>query len=129
MQKVRISLAGGARFFHISGLARVEQDDRVHVAVAGVEDVADGEAGALRHPADKAQRGGDLGARHDAILHIIRGADSSHGAKRVFAAFPEKVALLGGAGHAELAGAGPGAGFAHQLHLLLDRFAESLQLD
>ena len=56
-----------------------------------------------RHLADEAQRGRDLGARHHAILHVVRGADAADGAECVLAALPEQLAFFGGARHAELA--------------------------
>src|SRR5437016_3409961 len=118
-----------ARLFEVAGLARVEENDRVQVAIAGVEDVADGEAVALGDFADELQCARDPGAGHDAILHVIRGADAPHGAECVLAALPQQIALLDRARHAKLARAARKARIAHLLHRLLHGLAAALQFD
>jgi len=55
---------------------------------------------------------------HHAVLHVGLRADAAHRAEGVLAAFPEQVALLGGARHAELARAAQHAGLPNLLHLL-----------
>ena len=122
-------LAGRSRLFQLAGLARIEQNDGVHVAVARVEDVADGEAVLLRDLADEVQGGRDLGARHHAILHVVGRADAAHRAEGVLAALPEQVALFGRSRHAELARAALVADLANLLDLLLHHFAQAFELD
>src|SRR5438105_2787190 len=118
-------LARRARLFDLAGLARVEEDYGVHVAIAGMEDIADGEAVFARDLADEMQGGGDHGAGDDAILHVVGGADAAHGAEGVLAPLPEQLALLGGLRDAELARAADAAGLADLLDLLLDGLANA----
>src|SRR5437588_8116463 len=121
--------AAGASFFQVAGFAGVEENDGVQVAIAGVKDVADGESVLAGGLADEIESGRDLGARHHAILHVIGGADAAHGAKGVFAALPEQIALLGGAGHAKFARAAEQAGFANLLDLRFHGLANAFEFD
>src|SRR5947208_3522310 len=106
-------------FFQISRFARIDQDDGVHVAVAGVRDVADGEAVLFppfgRSTAASALSGCEAPLRPD----IICGADAAHGVEGVLAALPEQIALFRRTRHAKLTGARQQADFANPLPLLL----------
>ena len=58
------------------GIALVVEDERVQVAVAGVEDVADAHAVLDCQLADPPQHLGQARARHDAVLHVVARADT-----------------------------------------------------
>ena len=88
-------VAAQLRASQFARLARIEQNDGVHVAVARVEDVADRQGSYFLAISPMAsQRGGDLRARHHAVLHVVSRADAPDRAERVLAAFPEQVALF-----------------------------------
>src|SRR5437667_103552 len=62
-------------------VALVEEEDRVDVAVAGVEDVGDAEPVALRRRGDVPQDVRHAGARHDAVLRAVVGREPADGAE------------------------------------------------
>src|SRR6202030_3942043 len=102
-----------ARGFGTLQLARVvwiEEDDGVHVSIAGVENVTDREPMFLSNPLDVAQGGRDLSPRHHAILHIIGRTYAAHRAERVLTAFPSQLTLLRRSRDADLPRAAPLAG-------------------
>ena len=75
-------LAAVAAWLGKRGLARdplVIANERVQVAVARVEDVADPQTGALAKSPDASQDVRQLRAGHDAVLHVVVGRDASHG--------------------------------------------------
>src|ERR1039457_1938885 len=80
--------AGGPGFVQVAWFARIEQDDGVQVAIARMENIADGQAVLAPDAGDDTQGGRDLRARHYAILHVIEWADAAHSAKGVLAALP-----------------------------------------
>src|SRR5438874_436171 len=84
-------------------VALVEEEDRVDVAVAGVEDVGDAEPVALRRRGDVPQDVRHAGARHDAVLRAVVGCEPADGAEGALAAFPERRTLRLVARHAHLA--------------------------
>jgi len=86
------------------GLAQVEEDVRVQVAVARVEDVGDGQAVVLADLADPAQHLGQAGAGHDAVVQVVVGPDATEGPDRALAAGPQQLALGGVGGRPQAAG-------------------------
>src|SRR5208283_2946064 len=74
-------------------LAVIEQDDGVHVAIARVENVADGEAVLLGDPVNLAQRRRNLSARHHAILYVVYGTHPANRTEGVLATLPYQFAL------------------------------------
>src|SRR5204863_4080722 len=81
-----------SRLPHALNLARhlrIEEDERVQVAVASMEDVADFELVVIADFADATQHIGKFGTWHNTILHVELGADASNRAKSVFATRPE----------------------------------------
>src|ERR1035441_2264937 len=82
-------LARRARPLHLAGLAGIEKNDGVHVAVAGVENIADRQPVLARRCVDEMERRSDLSARHHAVLHIVSRAHAAHGAECVLAALPQ----------------------------------------
>src|SRR5580693_2301021 len=71
----------------------VEQNQRVQVAVAGVEHVRDpdpGRGGQLRDPVEHL---GQRGPRHHAVLHDVGRADPAHRGERGLAPGPDRRAL------------------------------------
>src|SRR5205823_12819059 len=85
-------------------IALVVEQDRMDVAVAGVEDIGDPQALLFGDPADDAQDLGHLGARHDAVLRAVVGRQTADGAEGALAALPERRALGLVGGDAHLAG-------------------------
>ena len=75
--------------------APVVEDERVQVAVARVEDVADAEPVLLRERVDPAQHLRQLRARHDAVLHVVVGADAAHRGEGRLASAPDGRAVGG----------------------------------
>src|SRR5207237_8135659 len=73
--------------------APVVQDERMQVAVAGVEDVADAQPVQLRELLDAPQHGRQLRARNDAVLDVVVGADPSHRGKGRLATAPDRGAV------------------------------------
>src|SRR5262249_1496527 len=74
-------------------IAPVEEDDRVDVAVAGVEDVADAEIVARAGRLDAGEDLGEARARHDAVLGTVVRRQAADGPERALAALPERRAL------------------------------------
>src|SRR5580693_3466740 len=77
----------------LAGDARVVEDKRVKVAVAGVEDVGDANACCDAEARNFAHDLGERGAGDDAVLHDVVGGDAAHGGEGRFAAFPDESAL------------------------------------
>ena len=87
-------VAGRQHALHLVGVALVEEQDRVDVAVAGVEDVGD-RGGRTSSPivVDAPEDVRQLRARHDAVLRAVAGAEPADGAERLLAALPEQQPL------------------------------------
>ena len=89
----------GAEFFRFGeagGVVGVEHDERVEVAVAGVEDVGDLEVVLGAHFADAAQDVGELGGGDGAVHAHVVWRDAADGTEGAFAAFPDGEGFLGG---------------------------------
>src|SRR5690606_42031164 len=71
----------------------VEEDERVEVAVPGVEDVGDPYAALGGELLDLAQHLRQRGARDDAVLHEVVGADPAHRGEGGLAALPDEGPL------------------------------------
>ena len=102
---------GGERFGGVllAGDARVVEDERVEVAVAGVEDVGDADACCGAEAGDFAHDLREGGAGNNAVLHDVVGGDAAHGGEGGFAAFPDEGALGVGLRDADF-GSGSGRG-------------------
>src|SRR5262249_29422835 len=74
---------------HLIGVALVEQQDWMKVAVAGVEDVAHAETILLANASNFTQHVRQLRARHDAILRAITRRQPADGAERLLARLPQ----------------------------------------
>src|SRR5918994_1814363 len=68
----------------------VVEDERVEVAVARVEDVADAQSVLVREILDAAQHLGEARAWNDAVLHVVVGRDASHRRERRLAPLSEE---------------------------------------
>jgi len=91
--------------FELPFVTGIIENDGMKISVAGVKNVGDVEAVAVADFADAAKRLRKLGARNDAVENVVAGSEAAKGAKRVFAAFPEKLAFGIIARDANLAGA------------------------
>src|SRR5262245_61444040 len=87
----------------------VVEDERVEIAVAGVEDVADPQAVLDLELGDPAQDLGQLRARDDAVLDVVVARDAAHRRERRLPSLPEQRPLVVVRGRPDLPGAGPGA--------------------
>ena len=105
--------------FVLTGFERIEEDERVKVAVARVEHVADLEAGALADGVDLRERLGQLRARHHAIHDVEVGRQAPHRRKRTFTPFPERLAFRFVASDPHLTGAVLATHLRHPLAKLL----------
>jgi len=77
----------------LAGDAGVVEDERMEVAVAGVEDVGDADACCGAEARDFAHDFREGGAGDDAVLHDVVGGDAAHGGEGGFAPFPDERAL------------------------------------
>ena len=68
----------------------VVEDERMEVAVAGVEDVADPQPVLLGELVDPPQDGRELRPRHDAVLDVVVGRHAPHRGERALAPEPEE---------------------------------------
>ena len=85
--------AEGFGALQLVGVVGVEQDQRMQVAVAGMEDVEAAQAVPCRHRADGDQHLGQAAARDRRIHAQVVGADAAARRKGVLAAAPEAQAL------------------------------------
>ena len=89
----RMRPASSSRAFGLALDARVVEHERVEVAVAGVKDVADAKAVLARELVDSPQHLGEPRARHDAVLHVVVGADPAHRGERRLSPPPDRGAV------------------------------------
>ena len=101
----------------------------MEVAVAGVEDVGDAEAGGGAEACDFAQDLREGGARDDAVLHDVVGGDAAHGGEGGFAAFPDEGAFGVGLGDANFRGGVGAADFVDVGHEGCDFGDGAVELD
>ena len=94
-----ISLAGRVHALDLLGVAPVEGDQRVQVAVAGVEDVHDDQVVLGRDPLDALEHLDQAGARHHAVVQVVVRGDPRHRAEGALARLPEQRRLGGVARH------------------------------
>ena len=76
-----------------AGLAAVEHDERVQVAVAGMEHVHHDELVGRRDLVHAAQHLDELGARHDGVVQVVVGCDAGDRAERRLASLPQQHAF------------------------------------
>src|SRR5262249_49977216 len=122
-------VAGLLALFALLGIAAIEQDQGMQVAVSGVEDVTDDQPILLANALDFRERSRNFGARDNAVLRVVSRGYAAHGAEGGLAAEPEQLALLFVGGPAPLAGFLLQANRAARLRLLVHLFLESLEFD
>src|ERR1700680_3788163 len=88
-------LACRAATLDLFGVAVIEQNERVQIAIAGMKNVADGEPVFFRDLLNKPQRRRNLAARHHSVVHVIRRTGASHCSERVLSPLPKPLPLLG----------------------------------
>src|SRR5579859_5134635 len=86
-------VAGLAHALHFAGDLRVEEDQRVQIAIAGMENVAHAQAVAVADFANAPQHIWQFGTWHHAVLHVKFGTDAPDRTEGVLATRPEKLAL------------------------------------
>ena len=110
-------------------VAKIVENDRVEIAVAGVEDVANAEAELVADFLDVAERLRKLGTRDDTVEDVDAGGDSAEGAEGVFAALPEEFALSIVAGYADFASVMRAANFVDGRGLRSDGFDHAFDFE
>ena len=76
------------------GLSALVEDQRMEIAVAGMEDIGDAQACLLRQLGHVAQHRRQLGARNGRVDAIVIGRDAADGGKRGLAPGPEEQPFL-----------------------------------
>src|SRR5207248_3948923 len=79
---------GEQDILHLLLVAIVVQEDRMHISIAGVEDVVDLQAPFLADFVDARQHLAELAARDAGILRAVTRADLTDGAEGAFARLP-----------------------------------------
>src|SRR5207249_6006824 len=110
-------------------IALVEEEDRVDVAVAGVEDIGNAEPVAFGRPGDVAEDVRHARPRHYAILRAVVGCEAADGAEGALAALPERGALRVVTRHAHLAHAVPATDGGDPLRLRVEADRGAVELD
>ena len=103
MQSSRILAGEGFGGVFLAGDAAIVEDERVEVAVAGVENVGDAKAGGALRREISLMILRERGAGDDAVLHDVVGGDAAHGGEGGFASFPDEGAFDVGLGDANFA--------------------------
>lgn len=122
---------GGAEFlgpFHFVRFIRIEQDQRVQVAVARMEDVGAAQAEVVFHLFDGAQHARQMTARDGAVHAVVIGRHAPRGGERVLAAGPEFQALGLRRGHLAAGGAGIAEDCLHARDLVRHLFGRAVGL-
>src|SRR6185295_5057263 len=120
---------GGEDTRHLVPIALVEEEDRVDVAVAGVEDVGDTQAVALGSGRDAPEDLGDARARYDSVLRAVVRRQTSDRAEGALATLPEGGAFGVIAGGANFAGSVLSADGAHALRQRVEAGRRAVELD
>src|SRR5262249_6027634 len=84
-------------------VALVEQENRMDIAVAGVEDVGDAELVLAADALDLAENVRQLSARHDAVLREVARRQAADRSKGLLATFPQQQSVRLAAGPAYFA--------------------------
>ena len=107
----------------------VVENHGMKVAVAGVEDVGDAQAGLGGHRLHLVEDARERGARDDAVLHDVVGRDAAHGGEGGFAALPDESAFGVGLRESLFPCAVLCAELADALHLRVDFVDGAVELD
>jgi len=106
--------------FQVAGFVGVVKNQRVQVAVAGVEHVRHRQAVLARQPVNAGQHLGDVPARNGAVHAVVVGREAPDGGKSRLAAGPHPEAFGFILGRAHFGGALPEQQFAHPRDALRD---------
>src|SRR5207248_6462427 len=108
--------------------ALVVEHERVQIAVARVEDVADAQAVLALELGDAPQHLGELGARDDAVLDVVALAHAPHRAEGGLAPLPEERPLVNVLCRADLPGAALATDAVELHEVLLDLRRDAVEL-
>ena len=86
--------AGREDPFYFFRVTLIEQEDRVEIAVAGVEDVDDADLVLRADFADAPEDVRQLSARNDAVLRAVAGAEAADRAEGLLAGLPKLQPLF-----------------------------------
>ena len=107
----------------------IEEDERVQVAIARMEDVGDPDPVLFAEPLDLRQSLAEARARHDAVLHDVVRAQPPHRRERALAALPDAHPVVRVAGDVFEVGLRLPDDFQQQFALGGDLLLLALQLD
>ena len=93
MHVSRISVPASCTRSHTPGSRPIEHDERVQVAVAGVEHVHRDELVRVGDLVDAAEHLDELRAGHDRVVQVVVGRDAGDRAERRLASLPQQRAL------------------------------------
>ncbi len=122
-------LAGGVNSIHDTWLALVEHQQRMQVAVAGMEHVHHQQVVSLDDLVDLAQHFGQPATGNDGVVQVVVGLDPGDGPECVLASLPQQRSLGFVLGDAHGAGAVLLADVDDPLHVGLDPVLETGDLD
>src|SRR5206468_3638453 len=125
-QDVGAELLGARKLAWIVG---VVEDERVEVAVAGVEDVGDAQTVFLREPAHPRQHLGEAAPRDRPVHAVIVGRDAADRGEGRLAAGPEGEALLLAAADADRDGLVLAGDALDRLEEMVDLGGAAVELD
>ena len=114
---------------HLLLIAVVVEEDGVHIAIAGVEDVGDGQAVLFADFVDALEDFGEFAAGDAGVLGAVGVGDSANGAEGGFAGFPQGSAAVGVGGSLAGDGAVGVADGADFFHLGVEEGFDAVKLD
>src|ERR1043166_5693047 len=120
---------GLQRAAHLVGVSFIVKDERVDIAVAGVENVWDAQAVFLAAGADELHDLRQAGARNHAVLCEKIRAEPANGAEGPLPGLPEVGPFLVAPSHTHLAGAVLGANFFDAIDLPVEPRFEAIEFD
>src|SRR5690242_9299064 len=122
-------LRGLHHSFGLITVTSIKHEKWLQVSIPGVKNISNLQFVFPSYLLDVLKHFWKLGASDHSVLHIIVWTDPPERPKRIFAAFPEKGALLGGLGAADASYLIGGAHRLDLLRLFLHSLAQTLDFD
>lgn len=122
-------IAGVENAADLLGVAFVEEQNRMNVAIAGVKNIDNANIVSLANFDDFLEDVRQLSARDDAVLGAIARAEAADGAEGLLPTFPELEAFFFVASEAHFASAAAGANIDDLVALLIEAGFETIDFD